>query len=188
MNEKLSTNGDRQIITEAKNSLNERKYLLTEKTFPQRFTINALRRVRHDDKLTVRASLNVSHAQEWKKATATEAKTLQEMKWWTETATSKGKKVLHSRFMLVRKRDETGKIQKYEAHVIVCENEEEELAQVSFSPVAAFKIIKLVLRLTVHRGWQKGYFDFQNAFPNGKLDCPVFIDPPRYVQNEKDEE
>lgn len=57
----------------------------------------------------------------------------------------------------------------------MCGKEEEEIVRKSLLPVIDFTYINLVLSLTVQSGWHRRHFDFQNAFQDGKLDCPMYI-------------
>lgn len=39
-----------------------------------------------------------------------------------------------------------------------------------------FTVIKLIMYITLQRGYHRRYFGFQNAFPNGKLDRLVCVE------------
>lgn len=59
---------------------------------------------------------------------------------------------------------------------MVCGNGKFESEEDTFSPVPDFTVIKLVMYIAKQRGYLRRHFDFQNAFPNGKLDRMVYAE------------
>lgn len=91
---------------------------------------------------------------------------------------SKGKSVLHTKFVLKRKRDETGAVKKCNTRLVACENGGTEYDHDIFFPVSDFTVIKIILCPAIQRKWQVRQVNFQNAFPNGKLKRPLYAELP----------
>lgn len=89
---------------------------------------------------------------------------------------SSTRKVLQGKFVLRRKRDSMEAIVKHKVRLVVCGNQEEENLEESFSPVPDFSIVKLIIRIANRRGSHARHFDVRNAFLNGVLDRPVFVE------------
>lgn len=93
-----------------------------ERNVTQRLTVNALHRLRHSNEPSVRKALNGPHENEWKIKIEAEIEPSQKMKCWTEKVLPDNREALHSKFVLVRRRDESGEIREYKASFPACEN------------------------------------------------------------------
>lgn len=115
----------------------------------------------------------------WKNAMRREVANLGQMECWTVEQRPKGEWVMNTKSVLKRKRDENGDIAKYKARLVICENEEERCQEDTFSPVAHQFMIKLILCLSLQQEWIARHVDFENAFPNGRLERSVFAEMPK---------
>lgn len=94
---------------------------------------------------------------------------------------AKDRQVLHSKFVLFRKRDHTVTVKKYKARFVVCGNEEHEYDDECFSPVPDISTKKLIICFVKQRKWHVRHVDFQKAFPNVLLERPIYIEPRKSV-------
>lgn len=53
-----------------------------------------------------------------------------------------------------------------------------------FLPVIEYTMMKLFICLTFQNRWEVKHFDFQKAFPNRKLDRPVYVEPEKQILGE----
>lgn len=90
-------------------------------------------------------------------------------------------KVLHSLFVLRRKRNQCGKIEKYKAREAIRKIKESDNDNDYFSSVVDYTLTKWLLCLAVHRKWEVKHFDFHNAFSNGNLYRPVYAELPQHI-------
>lgn len=114
-----------------------------------------------------------------------EVSILQDMKSWQEKERPKDEQILHSKFVLKRKQDKKSSVQKYRARLVICGNKETNNDQKKFSLVTDFSVTCLILPLVAQQGWNKRHIDFQNAFPNGTLDRPVYVEISKYIYTEE---
>lgn len=165
-----------------------RRYPTRERRAPVRFTINSLSRTYDDDEPKAGHALKGLESKQWKNAMNNEVDTLLGMHCWKVVPRPRHEKVLHTKFALKKKRDESGIVRKYQARLVVCGNEEEDEGLDNFSPVSEFAIVKLILCIAIQRGWKMRHIDFQNAFPHGKLERPVFAELPKHIYPDEEGE
>lgn len=68
--------------------------------------------------------------------------------------------------------------------MLVNGNDGEENENIQFSPVPVPTVIKIIMCLAKRRGWHARYFDFQNAFSNGKQHLSVYVEMPGYLHGD----
>lgn len=110
----------------------------------------------------------------------TEIKSLKSMNCWDVSDPPKNVKILHSKYVLKDIRDANGNICNYKARFVLCRSMELNNDEAS-SLVMNLTNVKLLLSLATQNQWQIRHLDFQNAFPNCKLDRPMYLHLPRYV-------
>lgn len=152
---------------------------------PQRFKVNAIPRTFTSDEPTLQQAIKSADKEEWVKAITKEIKTLKAMECWEQVSRPVNERVLHTKFVLKRKRDENNEISKYKARLVVCGNEEVESHEETFSPVAHYSVIKLIFCLCIQRNWTVKHIDFENAFPNGESERPVYVEMPSRMPTEQ---
>lgn len=89
--------------------------------------------------------------------------------------------MLHSKYILKKKRDNKGKVQGYRATFVVRVNQEQENDVVRISSTPDFKAIRVILCLVKKRCWHARHFDFQNAFSNRNVDRSLYVEMPKYI-------
>lgn len=99
---------------------------------------------------------------------------------------SKDINVLHTKFVLRKKKDESENLKRYEAQFVVCGNEESDYEGNSFSPVLYYTVFRTVLRVARHQEWMSHHIDFHNPIPYGKLDRPVCGELPPHLYDKED--
>lgn len=82
----------------------------------------------------------------------------------------KNDQVMHTKFVLKQKRDDSRKVFKYKTRLVVCVNKDESCQEDTFSAAAHHFIVKLTLCHCVEHGLKSKHIDFENAFPNGMLE------------------
>lgn len=148
----------------------ERRYPVGErKVSMRRFTDSALKGVHSDDEPHPRDALHRKETDAWPEAMEGEVQTLKEMKCWTNTSRPSEQKVLHSKFLLRRKRDRNGNIDNYNARLVATGDQEISNEEEHFSPVSEFSIMKLNVIVAKQRRWNGKHFDVLKEFPTGKL-------------------
>lgn len=151
---------------------------------PERFTINALRKGRHEDEPATGEAPKGQDAQLWRDAIEKEIYDHENMICWKRVDPPRHEKIFHTKYALQRKRDGTGNISKYKARFVVCGNEEHNENE-AFSPLADFTVVKLILCLALQNKWKVRHYDFQNAFLKGISEIPVDAYPPKHFSDEK---
>lgn len=133
------------------------------------------------DEPAVRAAFNGDELYAQKSAINEEVGDLEQMDYWNVVQPPKGEQVMHTKFVLKRKRDENGTICKHKARSIVCEKEEESCQKKSFLPVVHPNVTSSILSLSVQKGWASKHTDFENTFPNGILERTVYSEIPSHL-------
>lgn len=95
---------------------------------PTRFKINVLKRLHDDDEPSVREALKGQAARKWREQT---------------------KPVLHTKRVLLCKRDEHGMVSRHKARLVVCDNEMRDYQEDTLSPVVDFTVAKLIICLSL---------------------------------------
>lgn len=109
----------------------------------------------------------------------TELTALQSLNFWSTVDRPRGKP-LHTKFVFKRLRDKKRDISRHQARLVLCGIEEEEFMEDSFYTVVDFTVAKLILYLSLQQKWQGRHLDFENAFPNKKLDRLEYTELPKF--------
>lgn len=108
-----------------------------------------------------------------------EIKPLENKNCWEILKRPTNQQVMHTNFVLKQKKDEQGSVCIHESHLAVCKNEETDCTEETFSLVAHYFIIEVILSLSVQKGGTTRHLDIENAFPHGYFDRPVYAEWPR---------
>lgn len=100
---------------------------------------------------------------------------------WDVLQRPNGEQLIHTKFVLNRKRDENEAICKHKGLCLVRGNEKESCQEVTFSPIAYHNVISLIFSLLVHNRWVAKHINFENAFSNGVLERTVYAEMPAQV-------
>lgn len=87
--------------------------------------------------------------------------------------------VMHTNFLLKRKITEKGRVSKQKARLLTRWNEDIDIQEDSFSSVANYFVIKLILIFSIPQRWSLRHLDFEKPFPNGHLEGPVLAELPK---------
>lgn len=156
-----------------------------ERRKPIPFTIKVLTRLRSEHEPTVRSVMSEEHRNVRRTAMDKEVSTLEEIGCWDVNPRPKITKILHTKFVLKGNRSAAGEMKSYNVRLSVCGNGEYENDEVIFLPVPDFMVIKLIICLALQRGNYRRHLGFQNAFPNGKLDCLVYAELPKLIYEDE---
>jgi histone deacetylase 1/2 len=125
----------------------------------------------------------------WKTAMDVEFDALLRNKTWHLVPPSKGKNVIHCKWVYKIKRQSDGKIDRYKARLVAKGMIKQRYGidyEDTFSLVVKAATIRLVLSLVVSRNWCLRQLDVQNAFLHGFLEEEVYMkQPPGYEDRSK---
>ncbi|THG92841.1 hypothetical protein EW026_g8206 [Hermanssonia centrifuga] len=121
----------------------------------------------------------------WLAAINAELESLKTNDTWTVVERPPGVNVVGSKWVLRIKKDASGAIDKYKAHLVA-----QEYTQIhginyfeTFAPVAKIASLRLLLAITARNGWAVESFDFNSAYLNSSLDEDEVIyleQPPQF--------
>ncbi|KAJ0865267.1 putative RNA-directed DNA polymerase [Helianthus annuus] len=119
-------------------------------------------------------------SKEWLKAMQNELESLEHHNTWSLVNLPDGKKPIGLKWVFKLKIDENGKIQKHKARLVAKGYVQQSGIdyEETFSPVARFETIRLVLSLAAQNGWPVYQFDVKSAFLNGVLSEEVYVTQP----------
>lgn len=116
----------------------------------------------------------------WREAMEEEYKSLIRNKTWKLVPSLANQKVIGNKWVFRIKRDIEGRVLKHKARLVA-----KGFLQTSgvdyhetFSPVIKASTLRIILTITVSRGWSVKQVDINNAFLNGKLNEVVFMNQP----------
>lgn len=123
----------------------EKQYPLCERCPSQWFTMNSLKRVHSEEQPTTRDAMKGKHHLKWKQVMVKEVNTLKNVKCWEVMSRPQGQKVLHSKYVIKKKRDERGTVRIDKDRFVFCGKEDEENVETRFSPVPDFTVMRLII-------------------------------------------
>ena len=124
-------------------------------------------------------AMNSVEKERWKKAVDDEVKALFDNKTCKIVRTPVDHKVLHSRFVFLKKFNENGSLERHKARLIVKGYEQTNVRHV-YAPVVEFNIIRVAIACLMTSGGGIHQLDVKTAFLNARLqggEC-IYIHPP----------
>lgn len=121
---------------------------------------------------------------QWKATMDAEYTTLLQNGTWKLVPPSPKFNVVGNKWVFKLKRNADGSIQRYKARLVAKGFQQHPRIDFfeTFSQVAKASTIRVVLAITVTKGWELRHLDFNNAFLNGQLIGDVYMaQPPGYV-------
>lgn len=121
----------------------------------------------------------------WKQAMDAEMAAILENKTWELTTLAPGQRAIRLKWVFKVKRDPAGNIVKHKPRLVAkgyAQRHGVDFDEV-FAPVARMEMVRLLLALATHNGWQVHHMDVKSAFLNGDLAEEVYVHQP--ASNEK---
>ena len=121
----------------------------------------------------------------WKIAMDEEYSALMRNKTWHLVSEKRGKNIIDCKWVYRIKRKADGTIDRYKARLVAKGSKQRYGLDYedTFSPVVKAASIRLVLAISMSRGWSLRQLDVQNAFLHGVLEEEVYMRQPRGYAN-----
>ena len=114
---------------------------------------------------------------EWREAMQAELQALEANNTWILTSFPIGKQVIGCKWVYKVKLKSDGTLERYKARLVTKGYHQQEGLDYSetFSPMANFTTVRLLLAIVAAKGWSLTQLDVNNAFFHGKLNKEVFM-------------
>ncbi len=117
---------------------------------------------------------------QWQQAMEEEMRSLQQLEVYDEVQRPNDRKPISTKWVFTRKKDGEGKVVRYKARLVArgfVQKQGLDFDQI-FSPVARIQTIRLLLAYAAQYRLHCHTIDIKTAFLHGKMDTPVFVEPP----------
>lgn len=133
-----------------------------------------------DDPQSYEDALQLPDARDWRASMEKEINSLKKMDTWTLVPRPGDRHVLKNRWVLRRKYNEDGTVERYKARLVVKGFEQRYGLdyEETYAPVASYKSFKVLLALAALRGFKCHQLDVVSAFLNGTIDKEIFVEQP----------
>lgn len=120
-------------------------------------------------------------SEKWTRAANEELHALEQNKTWIVESLPEGKNVVGCKWVFTIKYNPNGSIERYKARLVAQGFTQQEGIDYmeTFSPVAEFGSVKLLLGLAAATGWSLTQMDVSNAFLHGELDEEIYMSLPQ---------
>jgi len=120
-------------------------------------------------------------SEKWTRAANEELHALEQNKTWIVESLTEGKNVVGCKWVFTIKYNPDGSIERYKARLVAQGFTQQEGIDYmeTFSPVAKFGSVKLLLGLAAATGWSLTQMDVSNAFLHGELDEEIYMSLPQ---------
>jgi hypothetical protein len=145
-----------------------------------RFTLHAL----VSEKLHVVSSdkpayfAEAEHSLSWRKVMMEVIDCIEENDTWSLIDLPPGRKLIGAKWVFKVKRDEHGAVSKHKARLVVkvyAQRYSIDYDKV-FAPVAQLDLVRLLITLAAHEGWEVHHMDIISAFLNSDLQEEVYVE------------
>jgi hypothetical protein len=118
------------------------------------------------------------HSPSWRKSMMEEMDSIEENGTWGLTDLPPGRKPIGVKWVFKVKRDEHGAVSKHMARLMVKGYAQRHGIDYNkvFVPVARLDLVRLLIALTTHEGWEVHHMDVKSAFFNGDLQEEVYVE------------
>ncbi|CAI7889650.1 unnamed protein product [Closterium sp. NIES-53] len=129
---------------------------------------------------TLKEALEISDAEEWKKAMESELKSIEENGTWELVELPEGHKAITSKWLFKIKSDADGKIERYKSRLVAkgYQKKEKEDYKELFALVVKPTTLRTLLAGAAIKGWVVKQMDVTTAFLNGVLEEEIFMAQP----------
>ncbi|CAI7911743.1 unnamed protein product [Closterium sp. NIES-53] len=128
----------------------------------------------------LKEALESSDAEEWKKATESELKSIEENGMWELVELQEGRKAITSKWLFKIKSDADCKIERYKSRLVAKGYQQKEKVDYKelFAPVVKPTLLRTLLAGAAIKGWVVKQMDVTTAFLNGVLEEEIFMAQP----------
>ncbi|CAI7881461.1 unnamed protein product [Closterium sp. NIES-53] len=132
------------------------------------------------ERATLKEALEISDAEEWKKAMESELKSIEENGTWEMVELLKGRKAITSKWLFKIKSDADGKIERYKSRLVVKGYQQKEKVDYKELFVLVLKptMLRTLLAGATIKEWVVKQMDVTTAFLNGILEEYIFLAQP----------
>ncbi|CAI7907228.1 unnamed protein product [Closterium sp. NIES-53] len=129
---------------------------------------------------TLKEALEISDAEEWKKAMESKLKSIEEIGTWELVELPEGRKAITSKWLFKIKSDADGKIERYKSRLVAKGYQQKEKVDYKelFAPVVKPTTLRTLLAGAAIKGWVVKQMDATTAFLNGVLEEDIFMAQP----------
>jgi hypothetical protein len=119
-----------------------------------------------------------------------ELASLHQKETWELVEKPKEQRVLPCSWVLTKKLNSDGSIQRYKARLVILGNHQQAGIDFheTFSPTLKFNSLRLMLHIATDRDWEILQFDIKTAFLNGTLDEDIYMMQPDGFPKHRDSE
>jgi hypothetical protein len=121
----------------------------------------------------------------WWKPIEEELQSIEENQTWTLTELPQGRRAIGLKWVFKVKRHEHGAVVRHKVRLIIkgyAQRHGIDYNEV-FAPVACMEVVRLLIALAAHEGWEVHHMDVKSVFLNGDLQEKVFVEqPPGFVK------
>ena len=120
----------------------------------------------------------------WRRAMQEEIDAIERNGTWKLDDLPEGKKAISLKWIFKTKFNSDGTIQKHKARLVArgCIQEHGIDYEETFSPVARFETVRVILALAAQMQWTIFQFDVKSAYLNGELKEDVYVQQPEYFE------
>ncbi|CAI7806123.1 unnamed protein product [Closterium sp. NIES-54] len=129
---------------------------------------------------TLKEALEISDAEEWKKAMDSELKSIEKNGTWELVELPEGRKAITSKWLFKIKSDAAGNIERYKSRLVAKGYQQKEKVDYKelFAPVVKPTTLRTLLAGAAIKGWVVKQMDVTTAFLNGVLEEEIFMAQP----------
>ncbi|CAI7809752.1 unnamed protein product [Closterium sp. NIES-53] len=129
---------------------------------------------------TLKEALEISDAEEWKKAMESELKSIEENGTWELVELPEGRKAITSEWLFKIKSDADGKFERYKSRLVAKGYQQKEKVDYKelFAPVVKPTTLSNLLEGAAIKGWVVKQMDVTTAFLNGVIEEEISMAQP----------
>ena len=130
---------------------------------------------------TIKEAFVQHDAADWRAAVNSELESLRQHETWEIVNEPPGVKTLSTRFVFIRKYDDSGNVIRHKARLVMRGYLQGDVEQ-NFAPVLDFTTIRTCLTVAIQRGYEIQQMDVRTPFLHGEIDSDVYMKPPDGLQ------
>ena len=135
-----------------------------------------------ENPLSLKEALEADDGPNWEKAIGEELDQHEKLKTWELVDLPPGRKAIGNKWVFVRKRDESGNVDKHKARLVILGSSQKPgvdySEQETFAPVMRFDTLRTLLAIAAVRDWDIVQIDVKGAYLNGKVKEEIYMRQP----------